>query len=464
MGHPPGHRLFAKLALRGDGEKTYLPATPEDVASYAEAERALAALALPLPKLPIEHGHNTRQILAYGYRHWRDAFNARQLLGLARLARAITHLEPGPSRDALGVLFSGTLEFNNLFASYKGEGTGAVRHMFSHHILKPERTPIEANPWGTPKSSGAFSTLYRTRLLRALDYRERPFEIGPSSRDPNRGEKRFGLAPPLGAPILDTWPKGGLPRGGLLLDTRDARTTGLPDRSVDLVITDPPYFDNVHYSELADFFAAWTETWGGAPATSTRVPGEVQDVDAGRFARKLRDVLRECARVLRDEGLLVLSYQHARDEGWRAVGRALAGAGFALVQAHPVKAELSRSAAKARSKSPADIDILLVGRKSTCDSRRRCSAIHALRFAARAAEARCYRYRTRVHPLSEADARAIVMSQLLVALAPGRDPAGIEAGLAWAEPQVPTVVRALLAPRPGGTADPEQLDLFGDAR
>ena len=58
-------------------------------------------------------------------------------------------------------LFSGTLEFNNLFASYKGEGTGAVRHMFAHHILKPERTPIEANVWGTPKSSGSFSSLLR---------------------------------------------------------------------------------------------------------------------------------------------------------------------------------------------------------------------------------------------------------------------------------------------------------------
>ena len=63
------------------------------------------------------------------------------------------------------------LEFNNLFASYKGEGTGAVRHMFSHHILKPERTPIEANVWGTPKSSGSFSNLFRSRLLRAIEYR-----------------------------------------------------------------------------------------------------------------------------------------------------------------------------------------------------------------------------------------------------------------------------------------------------
>ena len=31
----------------------------------------------------------------------------------------------------------------------------------------------------------------------------------------------------------------------------------LPSRSVDLVLTDPPYFDNIAYSELAEFFLPW---------------------------------------------------------------------------------------------------------------------------------------------------------------------------------------------------------------
>jgi hypothetical protein len=49
--------------------------------------------------------------------------------------------------------------------------------MFAHHILKPELMPIEANIWGTPKSSGSFSTLYKSRILRALDYKTNPFEL-----------------------------------------------------------------------------------------------------------------------------------------------------------------------------------------------------------------------------------------------------------------------------------------------
>lgn len=168
-GKPPDHRLYAKLVLRQDGSKEYLRITEEDLSAFRAAQERLRDLDPPLPRLPIADGHNTHQILNYGYRYWHELFNERQLLALTMLAGAIRDIPENSAREALAVLFSGLLEFNNMFASYKGEGTGAVRHMFSHHILKPERTPIEANVWGTPKSSGAFSTLYETRLLRALD-------------------------------------------------------------------------------------------------------------------------------------------------------------------------------------------------------------------------------------------------------------------------------------------------------
>ena len=95
-----------------------------------------------------------------------------------------------PERDALMVLFSGVLEFNNMFASYKGEGTGAVRHMFAHHILKPERTPIEANVWGTSKSSGAFSTLFESRLMRAIHYKEAPSRLRSTSKTARKPDAR----------------------------------------------------------------------------------------------------------------------------------------------------------------------------------------------------------------------------------------------------------------------------------
>jgi len=425
-GQPPSHRMYAKLVLRDNGAKEYLPATPEDLALYESAKKQLAELDPPVPSVPIADGWNTRQILNYGYRHWHELFNERQLLVLTTLAQAISDLPKGSTRDALAVLFSGVLEFNNMFASYKGEGTGAVRHMFSHHILKPERMPIEANVWGTPQSSGAFSTLYRSRLLRALDYREAPFEIaldGPQGA--KRVRKVFHVSPPMGGKITDSYPKNGLPKGAIYLSCGSSARTDLPDKSVDLIVTDPPFFDNVHYSELADFFHVWQELYFSngrcKSASTTRHKEEVQDTDSSAFAEKLRVVFVECRRVLRDDGRLVFSYHHSREDGWTAVANAILGAGFSLIQSQPVKSEMSVAAPKNQAKEPIDLDVLLVCRKKQEDNRPKVDHPEAMAQAEAAAEERVSRFNRSGRRLSRNDVRVILLSQLLVELSPGRD-------------------------------------------
>lgn len=45
--------------------------------------------------------------------------------------------------------------------------------------------------------------------------------------------------------------------GALLYCNTSENLSFIPDHSVDSVITDPPYFDNIQYSELADFFYVW---------------------------------------------------------------------------------------------------------------------------------------------------------------------------------------------------------------
>ncbi len=424
-GEPPGHRLYAKLVLRHDGEKEYLRATDADLAAFRKARERLETLDPPLPKVPISDGYNTRQVLNYGYCTWDQMFNARQLLGLSLLMQGIKNLPACPERDALMLLFSGVLEFNNMFASYKGEGTGAVRHMFSHHILKPERVPIEANLWGTPKSSGSFSTLFRSRLLRALDYKASPFEVAVERNGKRlKGRKVHGLSLPMGATVLDAVPEGGLPPGSVYVSCGDSSRTDLPDRSVDAVITDPPFFDNVHYSELADFFYVWQQLYFEAPVGyedfTTRREGEVQDTDAVLFSEKLRAVFIECHRVLKDDGLLVFSYHHSRDDGWRSVADAILGSGFRIVQSQPVKAEMSVATPKSQAKSPIDVDVLLVCRKSSSDRRQKMKVEQAIRRAEDAAKAKVERFASLGRKLSENDVKVVLLSQALVELSAGR--------------------------------------------
>lgn len=432
-GAPPKHRMFAKLVLRADGTKEYLPIVDHDLRIFRAAKERLAQSTPEIPTVRIKDGHNTKQMLNYGYKFWHEMFNARQLLALTTLADSIRRLPSSGARDALSLLFSGVLEFNNMFASYKGEGTGAVRHLFAHHILKPERVPVEANVWGTPKSSGAFSTLYRTRLLRALDYREAPHEIG-IRRGASRpsATKIFGLSDPISTPTFLDHKTCVAKSGTVSISCGDSSATDLPSESVDLVVTDPPFFDNVHYSELADFFYAWQRLYFPTPETNgetTRRPEEVQDVRPDAFSAKLRGVLAECHRVLKSEGLLVLSYHHSREAGWIAVADALARAGFSIVQSHPVKAEMSVAAPKSKAKQPINLDVLLVCRKSVRDKRPRLSHRLALLAAAESGLSRIERFNATGRRLSRNDVRVVIFSQLLVQLSAGRSAEALRIGL-----------------------------------
>jgi putative DNA methylase len=409
---PPRLRLYCKLVLSGDGSKQYLPATDADQAAYRSCSQRLAddmsEGKVLLPTLALQPGYNTRQAMSYRFTSWRDFFNDRQLLALGWLHAAISQLADTSARDALLTLFSGVLEFNNMFASYKGEGTGAVRHMFSHHILKPERTPIEANPWGTPKSSGAFSNLFRSRLMRAIEYRQVPTEINGRTKG-----VAIVSSPPFSGELEPHWPVDGcFKERGIYLSCGDSSNTGLPAASVDLIVTDPPFFDNVHYSELADFFHAWQVLRQPGDSLTTRSPAEVQDSDADSFAGKLQGVFRECNRILKADGLLVFSYHHSRDEGWTSLAAAILGAGFVVTNTQPVKAEMSGATPKSQTKEPIQLDVVIVCRKAETTQ----AARPTLGEAMDSARAKIKRLYAAGFELSRNDRKIVLFGQLLTTI------------------------------------------------
>ena len=413
---PPAHRLYAKLVLLPDRTKQYLAANDADRELYDRAAEALAGKADAYPVVPIEPGYNTNQALGYNYRYWHEMFNERQLLCLAILAERIGELNDPVLRELFTCLFSGALEFNNLFASYKGEGTGAVRHMFAHHILKPERVPLEANPWGTPKSSGSFMTMFKGRICRALDYADNPFELRlVEGRGRRASEKVYGLSEQLGFDAAADF--ADFERGqAVYLSCGDSSRTDLADGSVDAVVSDPPFFDNVHYSQLADFFHVWQRHIlgedGPRHSHTTRVEAEVQNSDVAAFTGRLSRVWAETHRVLADDGVLAFTYHHSRSEGWRSVLHALMEAGFGITAAHPIKAEMSVAMPKFQAKEPIDLDIILVCRKRSCLALREQNGDlwdTVLPIASRQVE----RLRRRGRMLSRNDIRVVVMAQLI---------------------------------------------------
>ncbi len=439
---PPRHRLYAKLVVGAGGEKTYLASDENDRVVFEKAEQELSTRVNAYPTVAIRPGYNTNQAIGYCYHSWHEMFNSRQLLCLSILGERIRVIPDQRIRELFCCLFSGMLEFNNMFASYKGEGTGAVRHMFAHHVLKPERTPIEANVWGTPKSSGAFSTMFKTRVLRAIEYAENPFEIRAHGETGEAG-KVFGLSERLT-----------LPRGLETLKLRcgDSSDSDLAAESIDAVITDPPFFDNVYYSELADFFHVWQRHVLGENGFhtngSTRTVGEVQHSDAEVFETRLANVWRECNRVLKAEGLLIFTFHHSRPEGWRSLLGSLGAAGFYVVRVHPVKSEMSIAMPKHQAKEPITFDIVLVCRKrSVADALQIDSVVST---AKEAAEAQLRRLFIAGFDLSKNDVRLLVTSnavQLLSVLEPEKSKVELqrlEPELASASKQVMTGAEEIL--------------------
>ena len=418
-GSPPSYRMYAKLVLTPDGKKEYHPITDYDRTLYRKAVTDLEESPYRIPQGIIEPGYNTNQVLNYGFRAWNQMFNARQLLCVSTLANRIKKIHDTQLRDAFTCLFSGVLEFNNMFASYKGEGTGAVRHMFYHHILKPERTPLEANIWGTPKSSGAFSTLFGSRLLRAAQYARQPFELALS---PEESGKRSVKVDNINEPLVGITNSESYDQfrrnAKLYASCGDSAVTDLPDECVDVVVTDPPFFDNVHYSQLADFFYAWQKLiLDDSPdyrADTTRSNSEVQNSDARTFTERLTLVLREAARVLKDNGLLVFTYHHSRWEGWRSVLNAVIEAEFQIEACHPVKAEMSVATPKHQAKSPINFDIIMVCRKNQFGpTRTNVEEGLALATAVERAEAQIARLRKGGWKLSRNDIGVVVMAQVV---------------------------------------------------
>lgn len=360
-------KMYAALVLKTDGTKEYLPIDNSDIELYEKAKFDYLQSEYRIEEIEIETGHNTDQARNYNFKYWTDLFNYRQLHCLTILLNAINEIDDKGIRNQFLTLFSGTLEFNNMFCSFKGEGTGAVRHIFYNHILKPERVPLENSIWGFEKGSGTFSSLFKSRLIRAKQYMENPFELNVIDGASKKVYCNDRLEPRFVdnfSNLLKT------KRGCLILNKNGSNVCQIPDESVDAVVTDPPYFDYVHYSELSDFFYSWLKPClekedESFRSKNSRREGEVQNRKAIQFSKNLSLVFKECNRVLKKEGLMVFSFHHSRSEGWSSIFRAIHDAGFYIEKTYPVKAEMSVSTPKNQAKSPINIDALIVCKKLT---------------------------------------------------------------------------------------------------
>jgi len=143
---------------------------------------------------------------------------------------------------------------------------------------------------------------------------------------------------------------------------------GVDDGSVDAVVMDPPYYDNVMYAELADFFYVWLkrtagllypEQFGGYLTDKDREavanPAKFRDFSkvkgsggakkraARDYRERMQAIFAECRRVLKADGIMTLMFTHKATGAWDALAKGLVEAGFVITASWPISTEAEGS-------------------------------------------------------------------------------------------------------------------------
>ena len=154
----------------------------------------------------------------------------------------------------------------------------------------------------------------------------------------------------------------------------------IEDSTIDVVVMDPPYYDNVMYAELSDFFYVWLKRTAGyvepslfrrlltdkdheAVANPARFKGHKgAKVLAGRdYQERMAAIFTECRRVLKPNGVLTLMFTHKATGAWDALTTGLMKAGFTITASWPINTEAEGSL-HIKDKSAANSTIFLACR------------------------------------------------------------------------------------------------------
>jgi putative DNA methylase len=358
---PPRHRLFALEYFNPARKSTHAGRffkKPDhaDLERTALAEAQLARI-MPrfIPPDVIPPGDETDRLHRWGYNHYRDLFNARQLLALESSARHIAAIPDMRIRNALATNFSDLLRYQNLLCRYD---TMALKSLdiFSVHGFPVGLVHCESNVFGIRNEGGAGVgsggwVNIIDKYGKAKRYCDAPFEVrhqdGRKVQVPITGEwigeRRAGEHPRRVR--LHCASSTGEGDGGAATD--------LSSGGLDAVFTDPPYFGNVQYAELMDFCYVWLRRlvgtqWNGFDRSTTRSDLELTgNATRGRglthFAEGLAAVYARMAQALKPGAPLAFTYHHNQIEPYYAVGCAILDAGLVCSASLPCPAEMGGS-------------------------------------------------------------------------------------------------------------------------
>ena len=351
-----------QCSLRASKGRFFRRVTPADLAIYQEASQRWHALKefLPYPQQEIPFGYQTvkgNDLPGHGFSRWHDLFNDRQLLCLSTLLKAIEEEPVRALREMLLSAFFQALRSNCLLSFYSRQGD-KLEPGLSRKDFAPPKSPLENSVWGTKYGRGTFSSII-SRILAG-----KAFCLAPSDR-------RFVERNAKGKLILKEVKSNeriiGTPENVQLLarNSADIESSDLNTGQVDLVITDPPYADNVNYSEVADFFYVWLrlalskDYVSFAPEFTPKSEEIIAQETRGRsmedFQNGLSRVFSQSGKLLKNDGLLIFTFHHEANLAWESVLESLLIAGFTIEAVYPYESDARKAGSMGAQKIAYDL-------------------------------------------------------------------------------------------------------------
>lgn len=359
-------QLYA-IAVKTNKGLEFFPPEPTDLNALEAAEKAMdrkrpeweAKNIIPTESTP--PGDKTRETLVKGMNTWAELFSPRQLLVIGTLVDELNklHIEILNSEGndvgekiihLLSFSIDKLINYNSCLASWKS-GQGGMRSTFDRHDFSFKATWAEIAPIN---SGGGFKWAVNNTLKAFKEIANLP-----TVNDIQLPDISLGSATHL---------------------------PHIPDQSITAVVVDPPYADNVQYSELADFFYVWLKRTQGhrrpewfstylcdhdeeavVNISRHRDNGEKSAKEAREDAyvfynKLMAETFAESKRILRDDGVLTVMFTHKKQEAWEGLFQSLIDAGFTITATWPIKTESEHSLHQAK-KNAAQSTVILVARK-----------------------------------------------------------------------------------------------------
>lgn len=307
------------------------------VEDYAALDRAKQALEknwdrwetmdlIPTEKIPI--GHKTEEPLRVGVERWCDMFTPRQLLGHLTAMETLHNMIPeilaehGQEKGTaiityLQYMIDKCLDYNSRQTLWHAK-RGVLAHTFTRHDFSHKWT------FGEMVFTGEGSGI-AWAVNQVLDsYR------GICSL--------LGNAKNLNVQVLNG----------------SAANMDIPSNSVDLICVDPPYYNNVQYAELSDYFYVWQkrtfrdlypDVFGRRLTNKAdeAVANPVRDGNAKEadhvYEQRMSEIFAECRRVMKDDGVMTMMFTHKTTAAWETLTKALIVNGWIISSAFPVESE-----------------------------------------------------------------------------------------------------------------------------